>query len=80
MIKEKKKDNRENEGLDYTIKKHKPVRDSYSVAAELSEMSALWEKGTVRFAAAAAGAFLLTKADIGGIHSPMAVSDRKSVV
>ena len=55
MIKEKKTEIREEDGLNYTIKKHKPVRDSYSAAAELSEMSALWEKGTVRFAAAAAG-------------------------
>ncbi|MGN1416477.1 MAG: SpoIIE family protein phosphatase [Oscillospiraceae bacterium] len=74
MIKENKTEKREDDGLNYTIKKHKPVRDSYSAAAELSEMSALWEKGTIRFAAAAAGAFLLTKAEIGGIHSPMSVS------
>lgn len=73
MIKETKTEKNEESGVTYTIKKHKPVRDSYSAAQELSGLSAAWEKGTIRFAASALGAFLLTMAEIGGIHSPMAV-------
>lgn len=73
MIEETKTEKIEEAGVNYTIKKHKPVRDSYSAAKELSELSGMWEKGLMRFAAAAMGAFLLTDADIGGIHSPMTV-------